>query len=233
MGAPASMQKLGLKAPLVGYLMQARALLSGGTMSLKGTARPVAEPEISMRMASDLRFRRVGRGGDGGDQRFGHRNRRSRCSTSGSTISTPCWQATSTTVMSCCAATRGRAAALPAWPRADPARRGWHARHSRSAGPADFATSSPTSQVCSPPFKAFTAGEVIIAGWIAVPPNSRCRMRPPRPLSSTRSARSASLTARWNTPRANAVAHFEHQLAVEVAALADRAPRPRRRACSW
>lgn len=54
MGAPASMQKLGLQAPLVGYLMQRALLLSGSTASLKGWTRPVAEPEIAVRMARDL-----------------------------------------------------------------------------------------------------------------------------------------------------------------------------------
>lgn len=54
MGAPASMQKLGLQAPLVGFLMQRALLLSGSTVSLNGWLRPVAEPEICVRMASDL-----------------------------------------------------------------------------------------------------------------------------------------------------------------------------------
>jgi 2-keto-4-pentenoate hydratase len=54
MGAPASMQKLGLQAPLVGFLMQKALLASGSTASLKGYVNPVAEPEICVRMASDL-----------------------------------------------------------------------------------------------------------------------------------------------------------------------------------
>jgi 2-keto-4-pentenoate hydratase len=54
MGAPASMQKLGLKAPLVGYLMQRALLASGSTVSLKGYRTPVMEPEIAVRMAHDL-----------------------------------------------------------------------------------------------------------------------------------------------------------------------------------
>lgn len=53
-GAPASMQKLGLTAPLVGYMMQDALLPSGSTVSLKGWLRPVAEPEIAVRMAGDL-----------------------------------------------------------------------------------------------------------------------------------------------------------------------------------
>ena len=54
LGAPASMQKLGLQAPLVGFLMQRALLLSGSTVSLKDYIRPVAEPEICVRMARDL-----------------------------------------------------------------------------------------------------------------------------------------------------------------------------------
>jgi 2-keto-4-pentenoate hydratase len=54
LGAPASMQKLGLAAPVVGYLMQRALLLSGSTASFAGYTRPVAEPEICVRMARDL-----------------------------------------------------------------------------------------------------------------------------------------------------------------------------------
>lgn len=54
LGAPATMQKLGLEAPLVGFLMQHALLLSGSTVSLKGYIKPVMEPEIAVRMARDL-----------------------------------------------------------------------------------------------------------------------------------------------------------------------------------
>jgi 2-keto-4-pentenoate hydratase len=54
MGAPASMQTLGLAAPLVGYLMQKALLPSGASASLAGWRRPVAEPEICVRMGKDL-----------------------------------------------------------------------------------------------------------------------------------------------------------------------------------
>ena len=54
MGAPASMQKLGLQAPLIGFLMQRALLASGSTVSLKGYGKPVMEPEIAVRMARDL-----------------------------------------------------------------------------------------------------------------------------------------------------------------------------------
>ena len=53
-GAPASMQRLGLQAPLIGYLMQRALIPSGGAVSLKGWAKPVAEPEIAVRMGRDL-----------------------------------------------------------------------------------------------------------------------------------------------------------------------------------
>jgi len=55
LGAPASMQKVGIAMPIVGYLMQRALLLSGSTVSLAGWVKPVAEPEICVRMMSDLR----------------------------------------------------------------------------------------------------------------------------------------------------------------------------------
>ena len=54
LGAPATMERLGLAGPVVGFLMQRALLLSGSTASLKGYIKPVAEPEICVRMARDL-----------------------------------------------------------------------------------------------------------------------------------------------------------------------------------
>jgi 2-keto-4-pentenoate hydratase len=54
LGAPATMQKLGLQAPLVGFLMQRSLLLSGSTVSLAGWTKPLGEPEIAVRMMRDL-----------------------------------------------------------------------------------------------------------------------------------------------------------------------------------
>ena len=54
LGSPTSMQKVGIQAPLVGFLMQRGLLLSGSTTSLAGWVRPVAEPELCVRMMSDL-----------------------------------------------------------------------------------------------------------------------------------------------------------------------------------
>src|SRR3954471_23346810 len=54
LGAPASMQKLGIAAPAVGFLLRSGLLPSGATVTLKDYTRPVAEPEICVRMAHDL-----------------------------------------------------------------------------------------------------------------------------------------------------------------------------------
>jgi 2-keto-4-pentenoate hydratase len=54
LGAPATMERLKLAAPIVGFLMQRGLLLSGSTASLAGYIKPVAEPEICVRMARDL-----------------------------------------------------------------------------------------------------------------------------------------------------------------------------------
>ena len=54
LGAPALMEKLGIKAPAVGYLMQRALLLSGSTVSFAGWVKPVAECEIAVRMARDV-----------------------------------------------------------------------------------------------------------------------------------------------------------------------------------
>ena len=51
LGAPASMEKLRIVAPAVGFLMQKALLPSGGAVSLKDYMRAVAEPEIAVRMA--------------------------------------------------------------------------------------------------------------------------------------------------------------------------------------
>jgi len=54
LGAPAVMQRLGLQAPVVGFLMQRGLVLSGSTVSFNGFTKPVAECEIAVRMAKDL-----------------------------------------------------------------------------------------------------------------------------------------------------------------------------------
>ena len=54
LGSPTTMQKLGLQAPLIGFLMQRALLASGSKVSLRGYIKPVMEPEIGVRMARDL-----------------------------------------------------------------------------------------------------------------------------------------------------------------------------------
>ena len=54
LGAPAALQKLGIAAPVVGYLLQSGRLSSGATVSLREYLRPVAEPEICVTLARDL-----------------------------------------------------------------------------------------------------------------------------------------------------------------------------------
>jgi 2-keto-4-pentenoate hydratase len=54
LGAPAAMQRVGITAPIVGYLMQRALLLSGSTASLDGWVKPMAEPEVCVRMMNGL-----------------------------------------------------------------------------------------------------------------------------------------------------------------------------------
>ena len=54
LGAPALMEKLGIRGPAVGYLMQRALLLSGSTVSFADWTKPVAECEIAVRMACDV-----------------------------------------------------------------------------------------------------------------------------------------------------------------------------------
>lgn len=53
-GAPSSMQKLAIKAPLVGFLTDRALVATGATVSLAGWSKPVAEPEIAVHMGRDL-----------------------------------------------------------------------------------------------------------------------------------------------------------------------------------
>src|SRR5262249_34271727 len=54
-GAPAMMGKFKTTAPLVGYLMKGGLIASGGSASLKGWVKPVAEPEIAVHIGHDLK----------------------------------------------------------------------------------------------------------------------------------------------------------------------------------
>jgi 2-keto-4-pentenoate hydratase len=54
LGAPPAMERLKIKAPLVGYMMQRSLLTNASTVSLKGWHKPVAEPEVAVHMGKDL-----------------------------------------------------------------------------------------------------------------------------------------------------------------------------------
>src|ERR1700681_2315276 len=53
-GAPAMLQQLRISGPLVGFLTQSARVQSGGSVSLAGWAKPVAEPEIAVHLGRDV-----------------------------------------------------------------------------------------------------------------------------------------------------------------------------------
>lgn len=53
-GAPAARERLGISAPLVGFLTDAAQLPSGSRVPLSEWVRPVAEPEVALVMGRDL-----------------------------------------------------------------------------------------------------------------------------------------------------------------------------------
>lgn len=53
-GAPAAMQKLGITAPLIGFLTDRALIATGSTVSLADWKKPAAEPEIAVYMGRDL-----------------------------------------------------------------------------------------------------------------------------------------------------------------------------------
>jgi 2-keto-4-pentenoate hydratase len=53
-GGPAAMERLGITAPLVGFLTDRALLASGSAVSLSGWKKPAAEPEIAVHLGKDL-----------------------------------------------------------------------------------------------------------------------------------------------------------------------------------
>ncbi|MEX1125130.1 MAG: fumarylacetoacetate hydrolase family protein [Acidimicrobiia bacterium] len=53
-GAPSSLARFGLSAPLFGFLAEATTLPPGSTVSCVGWGRPVAEPEIAVHIGRDV-----------------------------------------------------------------------------------------------------------------------------------------------------------------------------------
>ncbi len=54
LGAPPAMERLKIKAPLVGFMMQKSLVPNASTVSFAGWHKPVAEPEIAVHMGRDL-----------------------------------------------------------------------------------------------------------------------------------------------------------------------------------
>jgi len=53
-GAPAAMAKLGIAAPLIGFMTDRSVVVSGAAVSLAGWSKPLAETEIAVHMGRDL-----------------------------------------------------------------------------------------------------------------------------------------------------------------------------------
>ena len=54
-GAPEAMARLGIEAPLIGFLTEGALLLSGAVLDLTHYTRPVVEPEIAIHMGASLK----------------------------------------------------------------------------------------------------------------------------------------------------------------------------------
>jgi len=53
-GAPAAMEKLGITAPLIGFLLDSAVLNSGAAVSVKSWTKPAAEPEIAIEIGRNV-----------------------------------------------------------------------------------------------------------------------------------------------------------------------------------
>jgi 2-keto-4-pentenoate hydratase len=53
-GAPAALTRYALSGPLVGFLLRGALVESGASISLRGWAKPVAEPEIAVYLGADI-----------------------------------------------------------------------------------------------------------------------------------------------------------------------------------
>ena len=54
LGAPPAMERLKIKAPLVGFMMEKSIVANATAVSLAGWTKPVAEPEVAVHMGKDL-----------------------------------------------------------------------------------------------------------------------------------------------------------------------------------
>lgn len=53
-GAPAAMARLGISAPLIGFMTDRSIIQSGAEVSIVGWTKPIAEPEIAVYLSKDL-----------------------------------------------------------------------------------------------------------------------------------------------------------------------------------
>lgn len=53
-GAPAAMDKLGLRAPVVGHLLASARIAPGASVDTRGWVKPVVEPEVAVILVRDL-----------------------------------------------------------------------------------------------------------------------------------------------------------------------------------
>lgn len=53
-GSPSGMERLGVGAPLVGYLVDGARVESGAVVAIGGWSNPLAEPELAVRLGEDL-----------------------------------------------------------------------------------------------------------------------------------------------------------------------------------
>src|SRR5262245_52213077 len=54
LGAQAMLERLKISGPLIGFLTENARIRSGGSVSISGWAKPVAEPEIAVHIGSDV-----------------------------------------------------------------------------------------------------------------------------------------------------------------------------------
>ena len=54
LGAPPAMERLKIRAPLIGFMMEKSLLANGVAVSRAGWTKPVAEPEVAVHMGKDL-----------------------------------------------------------------------------------------------------------------------------------------------------------------------------------
>ena len=53
-GAPAILERFKISGPLVGFLTQNARVAPGGTVSLAGWVKPIAEPEVAVHIGRDV-----------------------------------------------------------------------------------------------------------------------------------------------------------------------------------